>query len=146
MAVPDLVSATALIGLAGLAIAVAKLWLDLQTERQRTKTETGRIKLESEQVASVSKLANAQAREVEVVKKLVASMADVVESYNHAVAALRHEVEILRRETASGASSQQFLAAIETQKLEQRKAEAGWRKTVDIAKGTGGPANSTGGR
>ncbi len=136
-ATTDILSATALIGLGGLAIAVVKLWLDLRAERQRTVTETGRVKVESEQAASVGKLAKSQAREVEELKKLVVSMANVVESYDHEVAALRREVEILRRETASGTSSRQLLAAIETQKLEQRKAEAGWRQTVDIAKGIG---------
>lgn len=137
MSATDLLSATALIGLGGLAIAVAKLWFDLRSERRRTTTETDRIKVESEQAASVGELAKSQAREVEELKKLVASMAKVVESYDHQVVALVREIEILRRDTASGASSQQLLAAIETQKLEQRKAEAEWRKTIDIAKGIG---------
>src|SRR2546428_805120 len=106
MATTDILSATALVGLGGLAIAVVKIWLDLRVERRRTATETGRIKVESEQATNVGKLAKSQAREVEELKKLVTSMVKVVESYDHEVAALRHEVEILRRDTPSGTTSQ----------------------------------------
>lgn len=133
----DLLSATALIGLGGLTIAVLKLWLDLRIERRRTATENSRIKVESEQAVSVGKLAKSQVREVEEVKKLVASLAKVAENYNREVAALRREVELLRRDAASSGSSHQILAAIEQQKLAQRKAETGWRQAVDIAKGIG---------
>ncbi len=133
----DLLSASALIGLGGLAIAVVKLWLDLRVERRRFGVEADRARAESEQAASVGRLAKSQAREVEELRKLAASLTKVVGSYDQEVLSLRREVELLRRQAATTGSSQQLLAEVERQKLEQRKADAEWRKTRDLAKGLG---------
>ncbi len=133
----DLLSASALIGLGGLAIAVIKLWSDLRAERRRSANETDRIQVEAEQAASVGRLAKSQVGEVEELRKLVVSLTKVVESYDREVASLRRAVEMLRGEARSSVSSQQLVAEVERQKLEQRKAEAEWRKTRDIAKGLG---------
>src|SRR5438445_12923055 len=110
MVTTDVLYVTALVGLGGLAIAVIKIWMDLRAERRRTVTETSRIKVESKQVERVDKLAKYQVHEVEELKKLAASSVTVVESYDHEVAALRPEVEIPRRDTASHTSSKQRLA------------------------------------
>src|SRR5256885_8895198 len=137
MATTDILSVTALIGFGGLGVAVAKLWHDLRSERRRSSTDAGRIKVESEQAANFGRLAKTHAREVEELKKLVASLAEMVASYNRELVSLRKEVEIGRREPRSSIVLPQMLAEIERQKLEQRKAEASWAQARDIAKGLG---------
>lgn len=137
MANGDLLAMSALVGVIGLAIAMAKLYLDLRAERHRSGVEATRLGLDRKQVAEIERIAKSQTKQADQVQKLVETLTKIVASYEAEVGPLRREVESLRGATGSAKVASEGLVEVEKQKLAQRQRDAEWRKTRDLAKGLG---------
>ena len=137
MADGEVLAVTALVAVFGLAIAIVKLYFDLNSEKRRSEVDSKRLGLDVKQVSEIQRIARSHDKQVEQVQKLVESLAKVVASYESELSSMRREVEKLRRTSGTTVATEGALVEIEKQKLAQRQREAEWRKTRDFAKGLG---------